>query len=205
MKFNMLAALIEALNSNPPKAKKLQIIETIIKAMDLSLEDVIRWLQNKNEAGLINSPLPLIYRFEDEGLRVINGFDENNKNKLWGIYLKGIYVSLNPIFDASRETFKIANSIVAYNHQNDKHGKLPSTKIIKDIWSKELIRQYNKTLIFLEDNGVKVKGIKEFLWCSDKVDGDDSSGIVIDLQEGSKHVLSKNSLACIRVALIFED
>lgn len=205
MKFNLLAALIEALNSNPPKGKKLQIVEAVINALDLSAKDVVAWFTNKADAQLISSPLPLVYRFEDEGLKVINGFDDSLRDKLWGVYLHGLYVSLNPICDASRETFKLASSVVTRNHQAGKKGCLPSVEFFKKKWSRELIRQYNSTLIFLEDNGVKVTSIKENLWCGDIVDGDQTKGIVIDLQEGTKHVLNKNSLACIRVVLVFND
>ena len=203
MKFNMLAALIEALNSNPPKNKKLQILDAVIDNLDLTSNDVINWLNNKGQSVLVNTPLPLLYRHQDEGLVIVNGFDDSKRANLWGIYVNGICVSLNPIFDASRETFNIANQIASRNTKDGIIGRLPSVECFKQCWSKELLHDYNKTLVVLEDNGVSVKSIKELFWCNNRISDDETQAIVFDWQEGTKHVLSKKALVCVRPAIFF--
>ena len=78
------------------KTNKINALEAVIAALEISENELTNWFNNrgKDKTGLIPTELPLVYRRGNE-LTVENGLNLSRKSELWGIQLlSGVMVAL---------------------------------------------------------------------------------------------------------------
>ena len=188
------------------KTNKINALEAVIAALEISENELTNWFNNrgKDKTGLIPTELPLVYRRGNE-LTVENGLNLSRKSELWGIQLlSGVMVALtcgsgNNVSDTIwNEVKKFAEKMTF----NGKPGILPSQDVLKKHWRNKEEAKFAATVEVLEENEIGADGYRGCIWCSEEYIPD-SAGYFY-LGDGGNGWGNKNgTYASDRVALAF--
>ena len=188
------------------KTNKINALEAVIAALEISESELTNWFNNrgKDKTGLIPTELPLVYRRGNE-LTVENGLNLSRKSELWGIQLlSGVMVALacrsgNNVSDTTwGEVKKFAEKM----RLNGKPGFLPSKDVLKEHWGTEEQTRFTATVKVLKENEIAADGYWGCIWCSEGYDP--GSAYYFALRDGyndwdNKNLTNGND----RVALAF--
>jgi len=185
-------------------ADKLNAIKLFAQGIGVSDYDICSFMRNEKVSFCSQLQLlPLVYRNDKNELEVINQYIEDNKDNIWGIYLgHNIHISLNALFIIDRQTYSLASDVAERNKKNGHNGRLPRLSELEKWWNKGIVRSYNRTIEMLEDKGFKIRRAKEFIWCND--DHTPSKVYAFDFLEGKAHILNKDALSGIYIAICFD-
>ena len=153
------------------KTNKINALEAVIAALEISENELTNWFNNrgKDKTGLIPTELPLVYR-RGNVLTVENGLNLSRKSELWGIQLlSGVMVALacrsgNNVSDTIwNEVKKFAEKM----RLNGKSGFLPSKDVLKEHWGTEEQTRFTATVKVLKENEIAADGYWGCIWCSE--------------------------------------
>lgn len=122
------------------------------------------------ETNLIETTLPLVYCKKNE-FYVLNGLNLERKNELWGIDLSpNCLLSLTKMLNSNDSPIKNKADVQKYVKSmifKGKHGSLPSAELLGKIWNKEKRSDLKKTILVMENNGIKNIDYRGIIWCSE--------------------------------------
>ena len=153
------------------KTNKINALEAVIAALEISESELAKWFNNrgKDKTGLIPTELPLVYRRGNE-LTVENGLNLSRKSELWGIQLlSGVMVALTcgSGNNVSETTWGKVKKFAEKMTFNGKLGVLPSQDVLKKHWSNKEEAKFAATVEVLEENEIGADGYRGCIWCSE--------------------------------------
>ena len=153
------------------KTNKINALEAVIAALEISENELTNWFNNrgKDKTGLIPTELPLVYRRGNE-LTVENGLNLSRKSELWGIQLlSGVMVALTcgPGNNVSDTTWGEVKKFAEKMRLNGKPGFLPSKDVLKEHWGTEEQTRFTATVKVLKENEIAADGYWGCIWCSE--------------------------------------
>ena len=156
------------------KTNKINALEAVIAALEISENELTNWFNNrgKDKTGLIPTELPLVYRRGNE-LTVENGLNLSRKSELWGIQLlSGVMVALTcgPGNNVSDTTWGEVKKFAEKMRLNGKPGFLPSKDVLKEHWGTEEQTRFTATVKVLKENEIAADGYWGCIWCSEVYD-----------------------------------
>ncbi len=154
------------------KTNKINALEAVIAALEISENELTNWFNNrgKDKTGLIPTELPLVYRRGNE-LTVENGLNLSRKSELWGIQLlSGVMVALTcgPGNNVSDTTWGEVKKFAEKMRLNGKPGFLPSKDVLKEHWGTEEQTRFTATVKVLKENEIAADGYWGCIWCSEE-------------------------------------
>ena len=188
------------------KTNKINALEAVIAALEISENELTNWFNNrgKDKTGLIPTELPLVYCRGNE-LTVENGLNLSRKSELWGIQLlSGVMVALTcgPGNNVSDTTWGEVKKFAEKMRLNGKPGFLPSKDVLKEHWGTEEQTRFTATVKVLKENEIAADGYWGCIWCSEEYIPD--YAYYFGLRYGSLDWASKNTTYVNdRVALAF--
>ena len=188
------------------KTNKINALEAVIAALEISESELAKWFNNrgKDKTGLIPTELPLVYRRGNE-LTVENGLNLSRKSELWGIQLlSGVMVALTcgSGNNVSETTWDEVKKFAEKMTFNGKPGILPSKDVLKKHWGNKEEAKFAATVEVLEENEIGADGYRGCIWCSEVYYP--NGAYYFNLQDGTNGWLSKyNTNLNGRVALAF--
>ena len=153
------------------KTNKINALEAVIAALEISESELAKWFNNrgKDKTGLIPTELPLVYRRGNE-LTVENGLNLSRKSELWGIQLlSGVMVALTcgSGNNVSETTWDEVKKFAEKMTFNGKPGILPSKDVLKKHWGNKEEAKFAATVEVLEENEIGADGYRGCIWCSE--------------------------------------
>lgn len=153
------------------KTNKINALEAVIAALEISENELTNWFNNrgKDKTGLIPTELPLVYR-RGNVLTVENGLNLSRKHELWGIQLlSGVMVALTcgPGNNVSDTTWGEVKKFAEKMRLNGKPGFLPSKDVLKEHWGTEEQTRFTATVKVLKENEIAADGYWGCIWCSE--------------------------------------
>ena len=153
------------------KTNKINALEAVIAALEISENELTNWFNNrgKDKTGLIPTELPLVYRRGNE-LTVENGLNLSRKHELWGIQLlSGVMVALTcgSGNNVSKTTWDEVKKFSEKMTFNGKPGVLPFQDVLKKHWSNKEEAKFAATVEVLEENEIEADGYRGCIWCSE--------------------------------------
>ena len=154
------------------KTNKINALEAVIAALEISESELAKWFNNrgKDKTGLIPTELPLVYRRGNE-LTVENGLNLSRKSELWGIQLlSGVMVALTcgSGNNVSETTWDEVKKFAEKMTFNGKPGILPSKDVLKKHWGNKEEAKFAATVEVLEENEIGADGYRGCIWCSEE-------------------------------------
>lgn len=155
------------------KTEKLKALQAFAKINGLSTEEIAEWINQElslaQASELLPTMLNLVYRYENE-LKILNGFDADLKNYLWGIELKsGALVALKE--GVWQNVSTDCASVQAFAAQMTVQGKpcrLPGLQQIEQGRGKLEEYEFDRTVSLLQKQGVDADIYEGNLWCVDE-------------------------------------
>ena len=188
------------------KTNKINALEAVIAALEISESELAKWFNNrgKDKTGLIPTELPLVYRRGNE-LTVENGLNLSRKSELWGIQLlSGVMVALTcgSGNNVSETTWGKVKKFAEKMTFNGKLGVLPSQDVLKKHWSNKEEAKFAATVEVLEENEIGADGYRGCIWCSEGYTP--TTAYYFYLKDGSSDWYAKTTTTNLdRVALAF--
>ena len=188
------------------KTNKINALEAVIAALEISESELAKWFNNrgKDKTGLIPTELPLVYRRGNE-LTVENGLNLSRKSELWGIQLlSGVMVALTcgSGNNVSETTWDEVKKFAEKMTFNGKPGILPSKDVLKKHWGNKEEAKFAATVEVLEENEIGADGYRGCIWCSEEYHP--YNAYYFNLQRGTTDWITKgNTNYYDRVALAF--